>query len=847
MSFVRPRPTAALALLTVGALVAGLVAAAPATAASIVACDGPVTAIGAIQGSGADTPVPGAVVTIRGVVIGDYEGLSPALRGFYVQDAGDGDPATSDGIFVFDGSADLVGNGDTVEVTGTVSEFQGQTQLSTTVIGVGSCTTGITVAPTEVVLPVAAADALERYEGMSVRFSQQLTVTETFQLGRFGQVVVSSGGRLPQPTSLFRAGTPEAATQQAANTLNRLIIDDATNRQNPDPIVFGRDGQPLTAANTLRGGDTVTGATGVLTYTWAGNAASGNAYRLRPVGALGGAATFVATDPRPATAPEVGGTVTVAGANLLNYFDTFTGCRLGTTGDITDCRGASNATELERQAAKEVAELNGLAADVVGVVEVENDGYGPDSALADLVDRLNTAVGAGTWAYVDVDAATGTVDAAGDDAIKVGVLYRPGAVTPVAGGTRADTGQGDLWDRVPVAQAFTTADGETFSVVVNHFKSKGSCPTLPAGTPASADPNADQGDGQSCWNARRVEQAQRLVTFIQDTVVPAAGDPDVLVVGDLNSYAGEDPIAVLADAGYVDLGRQFGGDDSYSYGFDGQWGYLDYALGSASLTPQVTGAAEWHVNADEPSVLDYNTEFKSAGQVTSLYEPDAFRTSDHDPVRVGLQLVSDPVVSTVSVTSSAGSVTVGTPVTFTATVDSSRPTPPTGTVRFSVRGLPIGAPVPLTAGVATLRVPAVIPGSTQVTASYSGDAKNLPSQGAATQVATYGLRLVTPTGASTVVAGKATTIRYQLLDAAGRPLPDLVATVLAFTCASTVTVTGVQSKARTCGIYDRRTDSFTVAWTPARNPLGAVTVTAAVRYPDATPPTTAVAVVTLVR
>ncbi|MGO8609330.1 hypothetical protein ACC848_40925, partial [Rhizobium johnstonii] len=83
-----------------------------------------------------------------------------------------------------------------------------------------------------------------------------------------------------------------------------------------------------------------------------------------------------------------------------------------------------------------------------------------------------------------------------------------------------------------------------------------------------------------------------------------------------------DPIALLTAAGYTDLGRQFGGDDAYSYGFDGQWGYLDYALSSASLTPQVTGAAEWHINADEPSVLDYNTDFKSAGQVASLYAPD---------------------------------------------------------------------------------------------------------------------------------------------------------------------------------------------------------------------------------
>ena len=73
---------------------------------------------------------------------------------------------------------------------------------------------------------------------------------------------------------------------QAANDLNRLKIDDNLNDQNPDPILFGGGGLPLTAANPLRGGDTVTGATGVMTYGWAGNSASPNTYRLRVVGDL---------------------------------------------------------------------------------------------------------------------------------------------------------------------------------------------------------------------------------------------------------------------------------------------------------------------------------------------------------------------------------------------------------------------------------------------------------------------------------------------------------------------------------------------------------------------------------
>jgi predicted extracellular nuclease len=357
------------AVLAASGLVAAGVAAAPSATAA--ACEGTVTGVPAIQGSGPSAAVTGTVTT-RGVVVGDYEGPSPALRGFYLQDAaGDGDAATSDGIFVFNANLDSVSNGQFVEVTGTAGEFQGQTQITAT--SVTACPGDPAVAPADVTLPVASATALEANEGMLVRVHQTLTVTEHFQLGRFGQVVVSSGGRLRQPTNIYPADDPRSAGLAAANALNRLIIDDASQAQNPDPIVFGRGGNPLSAANTLRGGDTVTDPVGVLTFTWAGNSASGNAYRLRPIGALGGTAQFAAANPRPAAAPAVGGSVKVASANLLNYFNTFTGCTFGVGGAATDCRGAENATEFERQAPKEVAEIGALGASVVGLMELEND------------------------------------------------------------------------------------------------------------------------------------------------------------------------------------------------------------------------------------------------------------------------------------------------------------------------------------------------------------------------------------------------------------------------------------------------------------------------------------------
>ena len=603
------------------------------------------TAIGAVQGTGDISPLAGSSVVIQGAIVGDYEyGGGPTgnyLRGFYIQDAGDGDAATSDGIFVFNGNANAVDVGDVVQVTGTASEFNGQTQLSAP--SVVDCATTGTVTPVDISFPVADAAYLERYEGMLVRVPETMTVTEHFQLGRFGQVVISSEGRLRNPTAVVAPGAP-AADLQAANNLRKVIVDDALQSQNPDPIVFGRGGNPLSANNTLRGGDTITNLTGVMTYTWAGNAASGNAYRIRPIGAMSGSAAFVAANPRP-DALEVDGGLRVAAMNLLNYFNTFgsTACTQGVGGNATSCRGAGNATEFDRQIPKTVAAILGLDADVVGVNEIENDGYGPTSAIAHLVDQLNLVAGAGTYAFIDVDTETGQLNALGDDAIKVGLIYRPDVVTLVGETAVLDTPEfvlgGDapptpplpqLRSRPSLAQAFETVDGARFIVDVNHLKSKGS----------PCDAPSDAGDGQGNCNVVRTNAATELVAWLS-TDPTGTGDDDVLIMGDLNSYAKEDPITVLTNAGYTNLVESFLGADAYSYVFDGQWGYLDHALGSPSAVDQVAEVAEWHINADEPSVLDYNTDFKSAGQIASLYAPDAFRVSDHDPIVVGLDAASD--------------------------------------------------------------------------------------------------------------------------------------------------------------------------------------------------------------
>ncbi len=157
--------------------------------------------------------------------------------------------------------------------------------------------------------------------------------------------------------------------------------------------------------------------------------------------------------------------------------------------------------------------------------------------------------------------------------------------------------------------------------------------------PPATRGDPDTGDGQGNCNLTRLAAAIAEANWLA-TDPTSSGDPDFLLIGDFNAYLMEDPITALQSAGYMDLIDTFVGADAYSFVFQGQSGYLDHALSNPSLTSQVAGTTEWHANADEPIVLDYNTEFKSPNHVITLYAPDAYRSSDHDPLIVGLELDS---------------------------------------------------------------------------------------------------------------------------------------------------------------------------------------------------------------
>jgi hypothetical protein len=573
-----------------------------------------------VQGAGAESPLVGALVRIEGIVVGDFQdsvGTNGDLNGFHVQEEDsdvDNDAQTSEGIFVFNGSSPAVdvNIGDLVAVEGVVSEFNGLTEITSfndvTVLSSGNPLP----TPASLTLPVASFDELEPFEGMSVSFAQSLVIAEYFNFDRYGEIVLSSERRL-QPTAEFEPGTPEQAAAAAASVLDRITLDDGRTTQNPDPAIHP-NGAIFDLGNLFRGGDRLQNVTGVLDYSF-------GLYRVQPTGP----AVYYNDNPRTAAPDDVSGSIKAASLNVLNYFTT-TDEGSNLCGPLLDqeCRGADNAEELERQRAKLLAALTGLDADVVGLIEIENDPA--DAAVADLVAGLNDALGAGTYDYV----ATGPI---GSDAIRVALIYKPAAVTPWGGHAildgSVDARFNDDLNRPVLAQSFQdNSRGGIITVAIAHLKSKGS------DCVAAGDP--DTGDGQGNCNLTRVNAAAAMVDWL-------AGDPtgsgvdNALVLGDLNSYDKEDPIDVFVAAGYTDLILDYQGEDAYGYLFDAQLGYLDHALANGALEPDVTGTTIWHINADEPDLLDYDTSFKRDNQ-DAIYAPDAYRASDHDPVVVGLDV-----------------------------------------------------------------------------------------------------------------------------------------------------------------------------------------------------------------
>ncbi|WP_432411343.1 ExeM/NucH family extracellular endonuclease [Rasiella sp. SM2506] len=771
---------------------------AAATAGAVNDCGAvpPVTVlISEVQGNGATSPLENTTVLVEAIVIGDYQ-ADNQLRGFFIQEEdadADADATTSEGIYVFcETCATDVAVGDRVEITATVVEFFGTTQLDVT--GGGSVTivsSGNTLpTPASLTLPAPAGTDLEAtyesVESMLITFTTDLVVSEYFELARYGQLVLNANNRVKQFTDTNEPDVAGYAAYLAQLEATRIILDDDNNIQNSNvngptdqPYFWPRPG--LSNTNFIRGGDQISNLTGIMHWSFAGQSGT-DAWRIRPVDEAF-SYDFTSVNPRTAMPEDVGGNLKVASFNVLNYFTTL------------NERGANSTAELDRQREKIAAAICGLNADIVGLIEIENNGTTAINDLLNGPNGINTICGT---TYVALDA--GVI---GTDEIAVAFIYNTATVSLEGAfailDSTVDPRFDDSKNRPVLAQSFRqiSTDG-VLTIAVNHLKSKGSS--------CAGDP--DLNDGAGNCNLTRAEAAAALVDWLA-TDPTASGDDDFLIIGDLNSYKREDPInnillgsddtAGSADD-YTNLIEDYQGVDAYSYVFDGQLGYLDYALATGSLADQITGTTVWHVNADEIAVFDYNDDiqdptessFQRESSALPIYEANAFRASDHDPVLIGINLSVPPVITcpaNITITNDAGACSAV--VTFT----DATATDPNGDLDsvLQTAGLASGSEFPV--GVSTIEFTA------------TDDAGNMASCTFTITVTDEEAPLLTCPADQTVLPDAGTT-QYEV--------PDYFATGAATavdTCTDPVTITTQDPAAGT--LLDEGTTTVTLTATDA--------------------------------
>jgi len=598
--------------------------------------------ISEVQGTGDTSPLNGKTVTVQGVVTADYR--DGGFNGFTMQDpAGDPTDGASDAIFIYGDSA-RANIGESVEVTGVVSEYQGITEITPTAVTVLSDSLGE-------VTPITSWEGLETdagklaHQSELVRFADAFTVTDNYDANFYGSFGLAYGeSTLRQPTEV--ADPHDAAAIKAveeANAAAFIMLDDGRSTNFNSSSNKGTPLSYLTPDNPVTVGSAVTfNQPFVLDYRYGG-------WQLEPTLPISGAGTehvsFSDVRADNAAPQEVGGDITIATFNVLNYFPTtaaeFVDSGLGTCTTYNDragtpigansCnpngpRGAATTESFDRQETKIVNAITTSGASIISLEEIENSIHynkDRDFAVSTLVDALNEGEGEGTWDFVKSPAEVPS----DEDVIRNAFIYRPADVQLVGESQILIDDPAFSNAREPLVQAFAAADieepaaDETFLVATNHFKSKGS--------------GADDGTGQGNSNPDRVAQADALVEFV-DGISTETGIDSVFLAGDFNAYTAEDPIVVLTDAGYIDLNTELN-DSEPTYNYDGLDGSLDHVLANEAALELVSGVDVWQINGQEQVGFEYSRYNYNA---TILYDESVYRASDHNPIIVGLDLAA---------------------------------------------------------------------------------------------------------------------------------------------------------------------------------------------------------------
>jgi predicted extracellular nuclease len=532
-------------------------------------CRGDPTAIEAVQGDGFASPLAGETVAVRGIVTRVESG-----KGFFIEAAGKPThPNKSRALFVADAELSrTVRTGQELGVSGRVAELGAGPDTLTSLIESDAhtvCAEATDLPLSHLSLPLSPLER-EGLEGMRVALDGALSLSDVYDMYR-GEWTLSAGEPLRLPTEDMAPG--QAAADLARANLDRALV----------VVLPGPDFPALPA------GTGILHAAGVM-----GNPGGHQRLMLEST-------PRAAAPEAVAIGPPAAGRLRIVSLNLLNYFNGD-----GEGGDFPTARGAASLPDFEAQQARIRTALALIQPHLLAVQELENDGFGAYSAARSLLDLLN-ATGSSDWAFIDPG-----VGRIGGDIITVGLFFRQQVLEPVGSAELLRGAAFENLSRVPVAQRFRErASGVELLVAVNHLKSKGRCP--------DGGPDSDQDDGQGCWNRARVDAVHALTPWLAQ-LADESGTGRVLILGDMNAWRREDPIAAYRDAGYLELVEQLSGLPQYSYLFFGQRGTLDYALASPALSADARQAVIWHVNADWPREMP-------------LPQP-WLRMSDHDPVVV---------------------------------------------------------------------------------------------------------------------------------------------------------------------------------------------------------------------
>lgn len=554
-------------------------------------------------------PLNDSIIIIQGIVTGDFQG-NDQLEGFFVQEEDvdmDADPLTSEGIFIYDPSILVdVNIGDSVRLTGKVRSLNGQIQLymveEITVLSVNRPLPSYQ----NLNLPMQNLSDPEHLEGMRVQTVNNLTLVNTDSLRKYGELTFSSIGRLYSPTQVALPGQ-SAQDTLAKNILSQLILDDGSLTEFPDPIPYPSSG--MDASSTLRLGTQVSQLSGILNLAESG-------YRLIP----DHEPVFSNNDNPRTPVPDVGGDLTIVSFNLGKFFD---GDGFG-GGFPTS--GADTYNEFTRQRDKILSAIIAMDPDILGITEIENDGFGLNSAVDLLVRELNSQSGS---IYQYIDPLTGIL---GNGETTCGIIYKSTSVQ-LSGNTSfldssVDPLFNDQFNAPSLAQSFTDiCSGDEFTIVVNQFASKlADCSII-------GDLNT--GDGQGNCNLTRVNAAKTMINWITGNPTGCSTN-NILVLGDMNAFVMEDPQMEVFRSSFINLAQDFLGINHYTGNSNSESGSLNNIHANGRGFELITGVDIWHINSDEPEALDYNTENKTLSQLSDLYQSDPYRSSATDPLLIGL-------------------------------------------------------------------------------------------------------------------------------------------------------------------------------------------------------------------